>query len=97
MSPAIAEQQPRSNDHAGASNFLVWPGEKVTRDQINSTYAIIRKIVGPDTVVQKTLDSNGNLSFWYCPLSAEQKASIGKLDTVAEIEKDDIDPDARFC
>ncbi|KAK3625998.1 hypothetical protein LTR56_020114, partial [Elasticomyces elasticus] len=59
--------------------------EKITRDQINSTYATIRKIVGPDTVVQKTLDSNGNLSFWYCPLSAEQKASIGKLDTVGAL------------
>ncbi|KAK5761010.1 hypothetical protein LTS12_008858 [Elasticomyces elasticus] len=97
MSPAVAAQQPGSNDSTAASNFLVWPGEKITRDQINSTYATIRKIVGPDTVVQKTLDSNGNLSFWYCPLSAEQKASIGKLDTVAEVEKDDVDPNAQLC
>ncbi|KAK4958771.1 hypothetical protein LTR10_003567 [Elasticomyces elasticus] len=85
MSPAVAEQQPRSNDYAAAPNFLVWPLEKITRDQISSTYATIRNIVGPDAVVEKTLDSDGNLSFWYCALSAEQKAVVGGLDTVGAL------------
>ncbi|KAK5682882.1 hypothetical protein LTR17_027320 [Elasticomyces elasticus] len=97
MSPGVVEQQPGPNDSVAASDFLVWPIEKITRDQINHTDAAIRKIGGPDTVVEKTLDSDGNLSFWYCALSAEQKAAVGELDTVAEIQKDGIDPDAQLC
>ncbi|KAK5677142.1 hypothetical protein LTS10_010331 [Elasticomyces elasticus] len=96
MSPAVTAQQTGSNDSTAASNFLVWPLEKITQDQINNTDAAIRKIAGPGNVVEKTLDSDGNLTFWYCLLSAKQKAAVDGLDMVAEVEKDGIDLDAQL-
>lgn len=86
MSSAIIEQQkPRANDSAATYDIMIWPVESITRDQINSTDAAIRKILGPDTVVEKTLNSDGDLTFWYCPLSDEQKAAVGKLDAVGPL------------
>ncbi|KAK3672755.1 hypothetical protein LTR78_007341 [Recurvomyces mirabilis] len=106
MSPAVEEQQQQqsySKDSAAAArldHFLIWPVlEKLTQDQVNSTDAAIRKIVGgPDpTVIEKTLNSDGELNFWYCPLNAKQKAAISKLDAVAEVQKDGPDPDFQLC
>ena len=88
MSPAVEEQQQqsRSKDSAAvADHFLIWPAlEKLTQNQINSTDATIRKIVeGTDpTAVEKTLNSDGEVNFWYRPLTAEQKAAVSKLDAV---------------
>lgn len=83
--------------------------EKITRYRINKREAAIRRNGGLDTVIEKMLDSDGNLTFRYCSLSAEQKAAVGKLDAVdahgiqlsllwvAKVEKDGIDPDAQLC
>lgn len=49
------------------------------------TDAAIRKIAGPDIVVEKTLYNDGNSSFWYCPLSADQEAAVGGLGPVGAL------------
>ncbi|KAK4555895.1 hypothetical protein LTR86_007115 [Recurvomyces mirabilis] len=84
MSPAVEEQQQQSHskDSAAAArpdHFLIWPVlEKLTQDQINNTDAAIRKTVGgPDpTVVEKTLNSDGELPFGTVPYQLSRKPRL---------------------
>ena len=66
--------------------YLIYPQDRTDRSQIEQTEAAIRRILGPNALVEKILiekDILPKLLFWLSALNASQVEQIEQLEGVS--------------